>query len=229
MPVWNKAHYCILFALTAALCANGATIVSTFNNTPPGYIQDSYRVSAFFGLPIPPGHTDWAMEFTVPAGPDYQFTGISVPLRLDNPTPSNIDFTVASDMGGVPGAALATVTFSVSSSTDMIFAGASASQPTLSAGATYWLIGSISPDTPNGAVDWFTPTHIFGAPPSTVVATRSTPMNPAWSLSPGPEAAFEIDGLAIASTPEPSAFLLVMAGLMVVSGLAKSKRRVSED
>src|SRR5258708_40342772 len=89
-------HVAIVVAFMASFgTSRGSTIVSTFSNTPPGYGQDSY------GL----GPTPWAMQFTVPLGSDFQFTGFIVPLMFTG-TEQTVDFTLASDLSGQPGAAL---------------------------------------------------------------------------------------------------------------------------
>ena len=224
MRRWNRAvqGYFLLF-LAGVPFAKAATIVSTFSGTPPGYTPNGYKVSAssMFFLQL---HNDWAMQFTVPAGADYQLTGFSVPLKLDGLSPATVDFTVASDLAGKPGAGLATLSFPVSSSIAMIFAGKPVAQPTLTSGTAYWLMASISPSTPNTGVDWLAPAGPF-APPTGLVASRNVPMFPTWSVSSKVEAAYEIDGVAIggSTVPEPSSTQLPMVGLLALIGLANHR------
>jgi len=104
-----------------------ATIVSTFAPTPPGYADGGYEINRVTIFPFLFQDTEWAMAFTVPAGPNFAFTGFIVPFTFSGSS-TDVDFTLASDAGGSPGAALETIVISLSNGTQL-YTGASVLQP----------------------------------------------------------------------------------------------------
>lgn len=198
--------------------ARAGVIVSTYNSTPPGYIGDAYQLSNVpsFSQDIP-----WAMQFLVPTGPSFEFTGFTAAFSVTAPV--IVDFTLLSDAAGTPGTAIETISLALSSSTPGIVTGISALDPTLTGGTSYWLGASLE-SAANAA--WYTPAHL-GTKSTGLVADRNLPSFPNWSAGPGVEAAFEIDGNQIgASTPEPATVAITLAGLgWMILG---RRRRVSK-
>jgi hypothetical protein len=191
-----------LLALLAGHCASKATtIFSNFNGTPPGYVADNFGLSLISSPIIGTEDTEWAMAFTVPSGSDFVFTGFVVPLTLSGTT-ATVEFTLASNVDGEPGAALETIPITVSDGT-AVYTGSSILGPTLIADTTYWLEGAISLSdlrTEGTFVDWNAAANTFSGLASGPTADRTIPFEPEWSTFTNTQAAFKIDGIAI---PEP--------------------------
>jgi hypothetical protein len=131
--------------------SRASTIVSTFSATPPGYVSDAYQVSLSNGI-FGPGGTDWAFGFTVPTGSDFLFTGFIVPFTFSGTT-TTVDFTLASDAGGLPGTALETIGVTLSDGTSL-YTGNSSLNPTLIGGDSYWLEAAISSTDLGNDASW---------------------------------------------------------------------------
>ena len=69
-----------MFAAARTTVAQASVIVSTFSTTPPGYVGDADQISRTIGMFGATG-VDWAMQFVVPAGASFQFTGYRVPIE----------------------------------------------------------------------------------------------------------------------------------------------------
>jgi hypothetical protein len=214
MPQANLSWF-LIFAAAGTSVAQAGVIVSTFSTTPPGYVGDSDQISAFTSMFGPTG-VDWAMQFLVPAGGSYQFSGYRVAIESRG-TPTTVSFTVASDTSNTPGAALETIPMSVPSSSASILTGTSILRPTLLAGTKYWLEASISSTALNTEALWNTPTPLRTSPPTGLVADWNFPFSATWFVQSGVQTAFEIDGTqSSAAVPEPSTAECAMLGGLVI-------------
>lgn len=151
-------------------------------------------------------NNQFAMGFAVPVGSTFQFTGFSVPLAFPDGL-TDVDFTIASDSNGKPGAALETFTVAGATMDSAVYTENSLLNPIL-AGGNYWLEAAISPSG-FGDVSWnMTATGVSGP-----VAAMSSPFAPpGWSTFIDTQAAFEIDGIAV---PEPAYVAIPLFGLLV--------------
>jgi hypothetical protein len=207
----------VLTLLAGFGTSRASIIVSTFSDTPPGYVSDAYQVS-LFNSPFGPGGTDWAMGFTVPTGSDYLFTGFVVPLTFSG-TATTVDFTLASDSGGVPGSPLETIGIDLSNGTS-VYTGNSSLNPELIAGTSYWLEAAISTSDPGTEGSWNAAAGIFSGLALGPTADLSFPFGRTWSASSATQAAFEIDG--IAAVPEPRyGWIVVLACLLAGASMSK--------
>jgi hypothetical protein len=192
-----------ILALSAILgfgTVKAAPIVSTFASTPPGYDAGGYEINRLTIFPVLFLDIEWAMAFTIPAGPNYAFTGFIVPLTFSG-SATGVDFTLASDAGGSPGSPLETIAISLSDGS-ALYMGTSVLQPTLIAGATYWLEAAIDPANVGNNATWNSPVNILNAGLfSGSVADRNPPMFPNWSVTTATQAAFEIDGTPAVAEP----------------------------
>jgi hypothetical protein len=201
----------VVLALFAGFgTSTASTIVSTFSTTPPGYVSDSYELSLVSSPPFGIQNLQWAMGFTVPAGSDYLFTGFIVPMTFSGTT-TTVDFTLASDAGGAPGSALETIDVTLSNGT-AVYTGDSILDPTLIAGASYWLEAAISPSDLGTDASWNASAGIFSGLALGPTADRDPPFPTNWSVSTGTQAAFEIDGTAV---PEPRYGWIVIFGCLL--------------
>ena len=190
--------------------AQAGVIVSTYNSTPPGYVLDGYGLSDY---PPAPQQIPWAMQFLVPTGPSFQFTGFTAAFSA-TPSPAVIDFVLLSDAGNTPGATIETIPVLDSSSTPAILTGTSALGPTLAGGTRYWLEASLEA---TGNANWYLPVRLLTSPPTGLVADRDLPSIPNWNVLPDVVAAFEIDGNQIGTAvPEPATGTIVLACLSIV-------------
>src|SRR5580698_8555483 len=96
----------VLVLLAGFSASRASTSFSNFSVTPPGYVIDAYQISLQHNI-IGTLDMQWAMGFTVPSGSDFLFTGFVVPFTFSG-TATIVDFTLASDAGGIPGSALET-------------------------------------------------------------------------------------------------------------------------
>jgi len=216
-----KIGFAAIVAVSLARQGGCAIIFSNFSNTPPGYVPDSFAISLTQGFFFGTTSNEWAMAFSVPAGPSYVLTGVDVPLTFPD-GPGTVTFSLDVDTNGAPGLALDSFTFSGSASTPAIFAGTSTLNPILHGGTQYWLAGAISSSPVGTEVDWNASAHILPPvipPPPTLTGFRQFPIPGTWSVRPGVQAAFSVSGTAI---PEPGTGIFV--GIAVLIGGLVSRR-----
>jgi hypothetical protein len=212
----------VLFAgVLAAAAARASVIVSTFSDTPPGYLSLArFQINAgIFPGQFPfPYRTDWAMGFVPDASGTAQ--SVALPLLFES---GQLRVSLTESLNGAPGAVLDSIVFSSNSSSAVdLYSGSFTAPPSLIAGQQYWLTASIAGDT--GTVLW-----AFSPSPGMTTASRSvSPFTPslAWNVVPFPwdRAAFRIEGqLAQSPVPEPSTFLLT--GCIVGGVVLRYRRR----
>src|SRR5579871_4960627 len=211
-PIFKLSLYAFTVVSVMQPCWSGV-IASTFSNTPPGYVTNAYAISVtpfMFGTTI---SNQWAMQFTVPAGPSYVLTGIQVPLAFISGQATAL-FSIENDAGGKPGAVLDTFTFTGSSSTPAILIGVSALNPLLAGGGQYWLAAQMNPGIV-ATSKWFASASLLSGQALGPVASRSVPFpSSQWSVATNTQAAFEVDGNAV---PEPSSLLLVTTAVLIAA------------
>jgi len=219
----------ILFVVAGLIICRSlgaAVIISTFSDTPPGYVGGGYQIHVT-NLPFSSSNQQWAMAFTLASGQNYKLTGIRVPLAFQSN--AEVDFGIARpDALGAPGIVLEKIPILGSSGTTAVYAGDSVTMSILTGGNTYWLEAAILPSGPNAAVTWRPPANLFSGLALGPVASRnisSLPTPQSWSVSTETQAAFEIDGIAL---PEPAtATMFILGGCLV--GIAGWCRRLTAN
>ena len=198
--------------------SNAEIVFSNFSATPPGYVADSFSISYIVPTMAPPQDIQWAMGFSVPAGPDFVFTGFVVPMTFSGSTAS-VDFTLASDSSGAPGSSLETIEITLSNGT-ATYTGDSVLNPTLDAGSSYWLEAAVSHADPGTYAYWNLPVSSLSGVGVGPTADRDPPFLPNWFALSQTQAAFEIDGTAV---PEPHYSWAVVIGCLLV-GVTKLRK-----
>ena len=198
-----------LLILATARLVSSAPIVSTFSNTPPGYVSDSYQLQAVH-IGMISNNQQWAMAFAVPMGQNYQLTGIRAALGFKSTT--EMDFAISlPDPVGAPGSAIETIPIFGTAGAVGIFSGDSLLHTTLIGGKTYWLAGSLVLADPNTVVTWMLPSTFSSGLGLGQVASRAVsngPIPPNWSVVTNTQAAFEIDAVALPEATTQSMFIL---------------------
>ena len=163
------------------------------------------------------GNVDQAASFTTGPNP-VVVTDVKLGIYVSSPANSPfdgrgpLDVIIASDAGGLPGAALHTTSLNVQTYLDQVVDAPVAGLVQLNANSQYWIIADAK-GTFDGAWE-FNPINDFGP-----VAGRSN--NGPWSLQNAndPRLVFQVEGRLV---PEPACLTLIAGGLM---GLFAHRRR----
>src|SRR5579884_929095 len=216
-----KLAFSIATCLVCVLPSQAETISSTYA---PG---DAFNWGMGYGVI---GPSELAYPFNVPADGNYMFDSASLGLTAEQPIfpGTSTPVILASDSGGVPGAAMEsfTVTGLLTGTAGSVKPSivTSRTHPTLHGGNVYWLIVAPTADT---CVIWGT-AFILTTPD-----LRAAFSNGIWKASslragdnwPG---AFSVDATRVSSVPEPGSSVLLISGIILLT-LARQALRASPD
>lgn len=202
----------LMLIFGSAGAAQGAVL---YSNLGPG---DSYFTSAGT-YPVwnlsSGGFIHRAASFTVPGSGTVQFGSAELGFHLQNGS-NSANVRLAADASGLPGSTIESIniTLPAPSATPGLVTATSATNPTLTAGSTYWIIASVN----------FAQTMATWGPNSTGAmggnATRTNFMNGQW-ISQGPSG---VPSLRVNSlVPEPSTALCAMLGLALMAGVRRRR------
>ena len=146
----------VLIVVVCLFLAGTAHAVVLFDNFGTGTTYDAAQSQDVSFHPVSdPGYTqetdvDLAMAFTMGAN-DYSLLSVTLPLGNDFGT-TIVDVSIHADNAGLPGTTLESWTLAFLVGGDLTLS--SASNPYLSAGATYWVVVSAPGPNSNG-IRWF--------------------------------------------------------------------------
>jgi hypothetical protein len=208
---WTRSPALALLAVAAFAAAPAANAAVLFSNFGPG---DSYDTSTGWSVSSS-APQDPAMPFTV-AGSGYVLSSVNMALNNSAASPSSLIVQIMSDVGGLPGTVIESMTLSVPTGMSIV-TGLSALNPTLVAGTTYWL----ATDALNfeGAWQWTDP-NVLG-PTAFSFNGGST-----WEAFNLQTAAFRINGETEFAVPEPGSIALAALALVGMLVVARTKRSV---
>lgn len=161
--------------------------------------------------------TVW-QSFAVPFTPSQSYSLIDAKVSVaaaNNPLPNNrFNIWIASDAGGLPGALIEQIGFSVAAPANpgIVTANSIAMPITLTAGAKYWLV--LAPFDTNTSIIWAG----AGSLKSVEAVTHTPSADSGWFrfLSGSDDLQFQIDGTPTPAnptpTPLPSSLLLCLTG-----------------
>ena len=156
-----------------------------------------------------------AASFTVPGSQNVQFGSAELGLHLQSGTNSANVQLAANGSGNLPGSVIESINFQLPppSANPVIVTATSQTNPTLTAGATYWIIASVN--FPGTMATWGpNNTGALGGN-----ATRTNFQNGQWfNQGPGGVPSLRVNSFVI---PEPSAFI----GAIVAAALLCGVRR----
>jgi len=219
----SKPILMVLFAACVSNTAVGSVIYSNLNPDPTRVFNDS---SFPYATDARPSNEKLAMPFTAAGSSAWLVTQIDLALREDLGGSFSAILSLAPDVGGLPGAPIATWTLThllpnshlvgvnccALTSLDV-----SASPVPITGGAQYWLVAQ--PVGITVADVWYTNT--IGATGTALKADG----NGVWrSLGPGNLGAFDVLGVAATTeAPEP-ATVFMFIGTLAVLGIWKRLR-----
>jgi hypothetical protein len=155
------------------------------------------------------GFIDRAASFTVPGLQDVLFGSAELGFHLQSGN-NAASVHLAADDAGLPGAVIETINILLPapSATPTIVTATSNTNPTLTAGLTYWIIASMQ--VPGSMATWGpNNTGALGGN-----ATRTNFQNGQWfSQGPGGVPSLRVNSAEPAAVPEPASLLLLGSGL----------------
>lgn len=217
----------LVLCIASGIPAQASLIYSNFSPEPPGYVGESWGLSAgvsgFWR-----NKSQWAMGFTL--SQDAILETATLPLSI-----SSGDVRVSlmdTAANGAPGAVLDSFLIpSPGSDATQLFSGSFLSTPLLNSGQNYWLAAEI--DGLSGSGSWYTAYTLFppdGIPIKTGLLANRNPYlisNSNWSFGMKEQSAFELGGQFISAVPEPASSTLAAIGVLAVF-LSRRRRNSSE-
>ncbi len=194
--------------LTFAPCVQSALLpVYVYNSFGPGNTYVTYADWGVFGASSPGGFVGHAESFVPSVSGNLETLQVAVG-QLSGGT-GLVNFSVAADSGGTPGATLESfmnVLAPPSSSSSFLVTMNSITQPLLQAGSTYWLCAE--PAEATTAIGWFVNNQGY----ANEYSQESPPG--VWTSAPVIIGANGVFDVAVIPVPEPSMARLAMLGLV---------------
>jgi PEP-CTERM motif len=201
-----------LWAMTAPITAKADTI---FNSFGPGQTYGSgggnYPIG---GVNSGLGAAGTSLAFDFTAAGTFDLTQIDAALTAGTGinTPQSITLALNVDDGGYPGSALESWTIS-NILAGGIYSVLSTSGIELQAGQLYWL--TALPNSLTTSVGWYL-NSLGAVGPGVFGPADGSSWSPLPGASSAPEAAFDVIGNPMVSTPEPSSVALLGMGLLAL-------------